>query len=144
MVPFAVVVPTLLLLLFQLTMDILPGLAQKYSRLESKDLFNVEGLRKKVSQPVEDGKGEALERHKELQAFFWLSAMLILVYLLGFLIALPLYTLLYLKTHAEKWGIALLVAVGVGCLVYGVSMLDLGTGLGGGILWKWLRMYYQF
>ena len=140
MVPFAVVIPTLLLLLFQLMMDMLPRLAQKYSRLENKDLFHVEGLRKKIREPVEDVEVEALQRNRERKAFLWLLVMLILIYLLGFLIALPLYTLVYLKRRSEKWLIAVLVAVGIGCLVYGVSILNLGTRLYGGLLWQWLKM----
>jgi hypothetical protein len=140
MVPFAVVIPTLLLLLFQLMMDMLPRLAQKYSRLENKDLFQVEGLRKQVREPVEDVEVEALQRNRERKAFLWLLVMLILIYLLGFLIALPLYTLVYLKRRSEKWLIAVPVAVGIGCLVYGVSILNLGTRLYGGLLWQWLKM----
>jgi hypothetical protein len=140
MVPLAVVIPTLLLLLFQLMMDMLPHLAQKYSRLESKDLFHVEGLRKKASKPIKDIEGDTLERNNERKVFFWLLAMLIVIYLLGLLLALPLYTLFYLKRRSENWLVAILVAVGIGCLVYAVSTLNLGTDLYKGLLWVWLKM----
>ncbi len=140
MVPFAVVVPTLLLLVFQLMMDLLPRLAKTYNGWEQKDLFSVEAFREKVSQRVEEVEGEALQGNRERNIFLWLLLMLILIYLLGFLIALPLYTLLYLKRRSENWLIALLIAMGIGCLVYGMSILNLGTRLYGGLLWEWFRM----
>jgi hypothetical protein len=140
MVPFAVVVPTLLLLLVQLMLDMLPRLSQAYSRLENKDLFSVEGLRKKISQSVEAVEDQTLERYKEREAFLWLLALLLLIYLLGFLVALPLYTLLYLKKRTEKWLMAVSMAAGIAGLVYGVSILDLGTDLYGGLLWRWLKL----
>jgi hypothetical protein len=138
MVPFAVVVPTLALLLFQLIMDLLPRLAKTYSGLEQKDLFHVESLREKVSQGIEDAEGKALQRNREGKAFLWLLAMLALIYLLGFLIALPLYTLLYLRRRSERWLLAVPVAAGIACLIYGMSILGLGTRLYEGLLWEWL------
>jgi hypothetical protein len=138
MVPFAVVVPTLALLLFQLIMDLLPRLAKTYGGLEQKDLFSVESLREKVSQQIEDAEGKAPQPDREGRAFLWLLAMLALIYLLGFLIALPLYTLLYLKRRSERWLIAVPVAVGIACLIYGMSILDLGARLYEGLLWQWL------
>lgn len=139
MVPFAVVMPTLLLLSFQLLMDMLPGLAKTYSRWEQKDLFQVEALREKVSQQAEDGEAEMQQHNRERQAFFWLLAMLALIYFLGFLVALPLYTLLYLQRRSEGWLRSVVIALGIACLVYGVSILNLGTSLYGGVIWRWLE-----
>lgn len=136
MVPLAVVIPTLLLLAFQLLMDLLPRLAKTYGGLEQKDLFRVESLRGKIGQQAEDEELEALQRNREGKAFVWLLAMLALIYLLGFFIALPLYTLLYLKRRSEGWVLSVVITVGIACLVYGMSLLDLGTRLYGGLLWE--------
>jgi hypothetical protein len=140
MVPFAVVVPTLLLLLFQLLMDLLPRLAQKYSQLEKKDLFSVEGLRKQVRNPAEDAKVEPTERNREGKAFLWLLAMFGLIYLLGAFIAIPFYTLLYLKRHSEKWLTSIAVTLGICGLVYAMSVFDSGAWLYEGLLWKLLKI----
>ena len=42
LVPLAVVIPTLVVLILQLLLDLVPGLAEKYSRFEKRDLFAVE------------------------------------------------------------------------------------------------------
>lgn len=139
MVPLAVVVPTLLLLALQLMMDLLPGLAQTYGRLENKDLFGVQGLREKINEAVETAKDGAPQGDKESRAFLWLLTMLALVYLLGLLIALPLYTLLYLKSGSEKWLTAIVIASAIFCLIYGVSILNSGAPLYEGLLWNWLQ-----
>jgi hypothetical protein len=140
MVPLVVVVPTILLLVLQLMMDLLPGLAQTYGRLENKDLFGVQGLREKISEAVEAEEDGARQSHKERRAFLWLLTMLALVYLLGLLIALPLYTLLYLKSGSEKWLTAIVMAAAIFGLIYGVSTINSGAPLYEGLLWNWLRM----
>jgi hypothetical protein len=144
MVPFAIVVPTLLLLVFQLLLDLLPRLAQSYGRLENRDLFGVQGLREKLAEGGEAAEGEAAEGgqvgRKEGRAFLWLFLMLGLIYLLGLFMALPLYTLLYLKSGAERWLTAIVMALTIACLIYGVSLLDPGARLYAGLLWNWLGM----
>ncbi|MBI3651087.1 MAG: tripartite tricarboxylate transporter TctB family protein [Acidobacteria bacterium] len=138
MVPLAVVLPTLLLLLVQLLMDMRPGLAQAYRRWEQKDLFQVEPLRKQASQQMEKEDMERRQGDRERQAFFWLLAMLALLYFLGFLVALPLYTLWYLRQHSEGWLKPMVIAAGIAGFVYGVSILDPGASLYGGWLGHWL------
>jgi hypothetical protein len=139
MVPLAVAVPTFLLLALQLFMDLLPGLAQTYGRLENKDLFGVQGLREQIGNPVEVAEDKTLQSRRERKSFLWLLLMLALVYLLGLLIALPLYTLLYLKSGSEKWLTAIVSALAIFGLIYGISVLDLGTQLYKGLLWDWLN-----
>lgn len=141
-VPFAVVIPTLLLLLFQLLMDLSPQLAKKYSGLEKKDMFSVDGLRKQVSPPVEEAKVEPAERNKEGKVFLWLLAMFGLIYLLGAFIAIPLYTLLYLKRHSEKWLTSIAVTLGICGLVYAMSVFDSGAWIYEGLLWRLLKVQY--
>jgi hypothetical protein len=140
MVPLAVVVPTLLLLALQLMMDLLPGLAQTYGRLENKDLFGVQGLREKTGEPGEAAKDRPPQSHKEGKALLWLLTMPALIYLLGLLIALPLYTLLYLKSGSEKWLTAIVIAAVIFGLIYGISTLNAGVRLYEGLLWEWLSL----
>lgn len=138
-VPFAIVIPTLLLLVVQLLMDLLPGLAAAYRRVENKDLFKVEGFRGQFGKPTRDKSSEALERKSEAKALLWLLAMLAMIWILGFVLALPLYTLIYLKKRSEKWLVAIPIALVIGCLVYGLSLLNLGARLYEGLLWQWLE-----
>lgn len=144
-VPLAVVVPTVLLLAFQVLLDFAPRLAQKYGSLEKNDLFGVAPLREKSRRPDSEAAIEPEteivgRRRRERGIFLWLLLLFALLYLLGFLIALPFYTLLYLKRRSgESWLQSVIVAAAMGCLVYALSVLDPGSRLHEGELLEWLR-----
>jgi len=42
-----------------------------------------------------------------LKAIFWVLGFLIFLYLFGFLVSAPLFTVAYLKTHGESWKFSL-------------------------------------
>jgi hypothetical protein len=138
LVPLAVVVPTLLLLLFQLLMDLLPGLAEIYSRLERKDLFGVQEFRQITGKPGEESEDSGLRGRRERRVFLWLFALPGLIYLLGLLLAIPLFTLFYLKGGSEKWLTAMAIALAICCLIFALSLIDSGARLYEGLLWNWL------
>lgn len=141
LVPIVVVIPTFLLLALQLLLDLLPRLAEKYSVIERQDMFRVEPLREKSlsGQSAEQSEEIVLRRSRELNALLWLLAMFGLIYLFGFLIALPLYVFLYLKRQSkEGWLISITVAAGICGLLYGMFMFAIGTGLYEGHLWRWI------
>jgi hypothetical protein len=57
----------------------------------------------------------------------------------GFLISVPLYVFLYMKTYAkEKWGISLIMATVSGLFFYGLFVRLLGIFLQEGWIVKWL------
>jgi hypothetical protein len=141
LVPIVVVIPTLLLLVIQLMIDLLPQLAKKYSIIERQDVFRVEPLREKSLSGLSDERQEedVSRRNRELKALLWLLVMFGLIYLLGFLIALPLYVFLYLKQQSgEGWMISITTAAGIFALLYGVFVFAIGTGLYEGHLWRWI------
>jgi hypothetical protein len=143
LVPLAVIIPTLALLAFQLTLDLVPRLARKYGSLEKKDLFSVEPLREKSRDRAnpERAQEEAIRSSRELISFLWLLAMLALLYIFGFPIALPVYTFLYLKRRSgESWQLSAAAAAGMCGLVYGVLILMLRVRLYEGRLWSWLGL----
>ena len=69
----------------------------------------------------------------------WISWMVISIYLLGLLYAMPLYALLYLKSCAgQSWRSAIAMASAMGFILYALSVHVLGKTLYGGQLWIWI------
>jgi hypothetical protein len=143
LVPITVVIPTLGLLIFQLVLDLAPWLEQKYRRFEKVDLLGVEEIKKEVSSHDQansaNAGNDASSGRRELDLFSWVLLLVTMIYLLGFLVALPVYLLLYLRWRSgESWALSISVAVGMGSVLYGVFILTLRLRLDEGHLWRWL------
>lgn len=135
LVPLAVLVPTLVLLLVQLCLDLAPGFVQKHSLLEQKDVFGVEKTRLKAAE--EAANSGASRGRRELSVFAWVAFVPCVMYLLGSLIALPLFLLLYLKARSkEGWVLSIGMAVAMFGFLYGVFIAILNVRLHEGWLWN--------
>jgi hypothetical protein len=78
---------------------------------------------------------------RELSVISWAVMLLGSIYLLGFSLAIPLFTFLYLKGRSgEGWRLSLAVAGGMWGLLHGVFVLLLRVRLHDGRLWEWLRL----
>lgn len=139
LVPLAVLVPTLVLLLVQLCLDVAPGFVQKHSLLEQKDVFGIEQMR---PTPAEEATSSAASRgRRKLSVFAWVAMIPALVYLLGPLIALPLFLLLYLKVRSkEGWAVSIGMAVAMFGFLYGAFVAVLNLRLHEGWLWNRLGL----
>ena len=65
-----------------------------------------------------------------------LIGLLVAIYLLGLLIAYPLFIVVYLKLHHEGWLLSIALALGMLVLVYGVFHLGLEVILYKGIFFQ--------
>jgi hypothetical protein len=140
LVPIAVAVPTLALLIFQLAVDLLPGLESRYRRFETVDLLGVESIRKRVPE-LNPSTAENMKEHspKEWGLFLWVLLAPGLMLLLGLLVALPLYVFLYLRYRSrESLALSLSLAGGTGFVLYGIFALTLRIRLFEGHLRLWL------
>jgi len=141
MVPLAVAIPTLLLLILQLCMDLMPGLAEGLQRWEKADLFKVEPLRAASSGWIAIDEKDAtvpLPRRERI-ALLWLAALGGLVYLLGLLPGLPCYILLYWKNRLKAgWLPSAAAAAGILILLYLLLVQVLDFPLYHGLCWDWL------
>jgi hypothetical protein len=139
MVPLQVAIPTLAVITIQLVLDLVPVLAQKFSPFEKIRFAGTEALQNKT---LADGPGSVtrtLLSRRELCAFFWIFLMLLYIYVFGILLAVPLYTFLYLTIRAkERWLLSIVMAATLSGLVYGVFVLLLDASLYRGHLWDWL------
>lgn len=81
-------------------------------------------LRTGIFKPVES-KDENIESRRILRGYLvtggWVVGFLIGVYLLGFLIAIPLFTLSYMKLHGSTWLGAFLLSIVLLGFMYVIS-----------------------
>lgn len=139
LVPLAVLVPTLVLLVIQLCLDLAPDFVQKHSAIERKDVFGIEKMRLKAGENA--ANAAASRGRRELSVFLWIAFLPILMFLLGSLIALPLYLLVYLKVRSkERWLLSISLAVGMFGFLYGAFVAVLHLRLHEGWLWNMLGL----
>lgn len=138
LVPLSVLVPTVVLLLVQLCLDLAPGFVQKHSVLEKKDVFGVERMRPKAA---EEADSRASRARREMSVFAWVAVIAGLMYLLGSLIGLPLFLFLYLKIRSrEGWVLSVGVAAAMFGFLYGVFVVALNVRLHEGWLCNRLEL----
>ena len=67
----------------------------------------------------------------------WIAAFALAIYLLGFIIAIPLFILSYLKWHGRRWLIAMGIAGVTTVFIYVAFELSLRVQLYRGLLLTW-------
>lgn len=134
LVPLSVLVPTLVLLVVQLCLDLAPGFVEKHSLLEKKDVFGIEQMRPKAAEEADSG---AWRGRRELNVFVWVTLVAGLMYLVGALIGLPLFLLLYLKVRSrEGWVLSIGLSAAMFGFLYGVFVAVLNVRLHEGWIWN--------
>ncbi|MBW2447459.1 MAG: tripartite tricarboxylate transporter TctB family protein [Deltaproteobacteria bacterium] len=145
LVPRAIAVPTLALIVFQLLLDLFPGLRERLQVIERRELVGVQAVREEVhpehivvrEHPTPEDPGGA--RQGEASAFGWMAGMLGAAFLLGFTVGGPLFALAYIRFHGRRpWPVSLAVAIGLGLAIVGVFDWTFGAALWRGQLWQWL------
>ncbi len=71
-----------------------------------------------------------------LQSIAWLLAILPMIYLVGYLITVPLYMFLYLKLHGERWPLCIAVTLLVSLVLYFAFIVALGIPFYEGLLFS--------
>lgn len=69
-----------------------------------------------------------------LVAGAWLMGFFLTIYLLGYIIAIPLFILAYMKSHGSKWLVATVFAIITSVIIYGVFRLALNIELYRGLI----------
>jgi hypothetical protein len=79
--------------------------------------------------------GETKDILKEIRGFAWLALLLVLLYLFGFLVSVPVYILAFLRISAERpWKDSIIISVSATLFVYLVFVQLLEYRLFAGIL----------
>jgi hypothetical protein len=99
----------------------------------------------KGSMPT-DEDGDVIEDKEKIdtpliayfQAFFWFAVLIAGVYLFGFLVAIPLWLLVYLWKQGYRWWKALLIGVILTAICYAVFTVILQIELYPGLIGKYV------
>ena len=71
-----------------------------------------------------------------LSVVAWMAGLLVMIYLIGHLVSVPLFVLLYLKLHGERWLLTISVSLGALAVVYLGFIIALGRPLHEGLLFR--------
>lgn len=80
------------------------------------------------------GENESLDSRRSMYESIWILGFLAVIYIAGFLIAIPVFILSYLKVHGRPWRRSIALAVLVTGLIYLVFVMFLGTHIYQGLI----------
>jgi hypothetical protein len=113
------------LLAFLIAMVFSPKLATWYKRIERK------------AGADEAAPLTSSERKKEMRIFLWFIGGTLLVYLIGFIAAIPLFLFLFLRFSArESWTMSVLLPAIVTAVIYVTFVAVLRVPLEGGVFFQ--------
>lgn len=84
----------------------------------AREFLSKPGKPKKA--PSESGNARAA-RLASINAVVWIAALVVGLYLLGFMVGLPLFLLLYIKFHGSRWLTAAISAAGILALLWVIN-----------------------
>ncbi|MEE8076945.1 MAG: tripartite tricarboxylate transporter TctB family protein [Candidatus Binatia bacterium] len=90
--PWTIGIPALLLCVAQLAMDL-------FRTTESDDPDDVSGL---MDLPVDRSVPVSVVVHRAVNSFGWIIGFMLVIWLIGFIISVPLFVLLYLLIQARE------------------------------------------
>ncbi|MDE0032425.1 MAG: tripartite tricarboxylate transporter TctB family protein [Deltaproteobacteria bacterium] len=135
LVPLIIAVPTLLLTLLQLLIDMVPAVGRRFSFLQEYDLFGIDTGRAAAPSGESCPSGTVFRR--ELNFAAWLLLLMALIYFIGYLVAIPLFLVLFLRLRSsESWLMTLSITVATWAFVYVVFIVIMGAPLHEGVVWK--------
>jgi hypothetical protein len=131
-----VAVFSLLCLALQFALDAFPGLKSFYGTIEKENVFSIdEGVKAARLGPDSDGRLDVL-------AYFWLLMLLGALFVLGFLISIPLYIAFYLRFQAGLgWSRSTIYGASTWLFVYLLFVRLFEIRLHSGMLIDWLLDY---
>ncbi len=135
LVPLIIAVPTLLLTLLQLLIDMIPAVARRFSFFQEYDLFGIDSGR--AAEPSEENRRSGTVYRRELGFAAWLLLLMALIYFLGYLVAIPLFLILFMRLRSsESWLMTLSITAATWAFVYVVFIMVMGAPLHPGVVWK--------
>jgi hypothetical protein len=107
-------------------------------------VFDLKSGSKKSAPTDEDG--DVIEDEKILKtplnayftAFYWVAVLIAFVYFIGFLVAIPVWMVVYLWKNGTKWWSAIPQGVGLTVIMYVVFSVLLQTDFYNGVVGTWL------
>jgi hypothetical protein len=120
LIPLVVAIPCLGMSIAQFALDLRKG--KKKGRSIEDDLFH--GVMEKMihQEVVTEGEKEEKTGMEKTKAFFkiigWIVIFYLSIFLFGFLIAIPLFTILFMRFERERWLLSAACAAGLWLTIY--------------------------
>lgn len=137
-VPLIVGIPGVILCAILLSSYYIPAVDKRINTLKQKTFFEVEvGDEKKQQKNLQKSEEEFKKTSlKELNMVAWIIGFLIGIYILGFIVAIPLFTFLFLKfREKESLRMSILVSAGSWAAIYTMFSLLLKAQLYSGLFY---------
>lgn len=132
LVPSWVAMAAVSLLLLQACLDLFPSLSRAVSRFERLRLRKVETLRNKAAPSTPADRGALIP------VLAWYAAAPVLISLLGFTLATPIYTIAFLRFRAgETWKRSAAIGAAVSIVIALLLFLAVGRPVIDGLLIGW-------
>jgi hypothetical protein len=142
LIPLVVTIPCLAFSIYRFIVD-LKGKEKHGPTLEDELMKGVMHTVEEVAGGHKKKKKEKLSLEEMRKRFFdvalWIIAFIVMIYVLGFLIAIPLFTFAYMKIKKEGWVISILCTVGIWLGVYLAFVVGTRSYLHEGLLIPLLR-----
>lgn len=135
LVPIIIAVPTLLLTLLQLLIDMIPAVGRRFAFFQEYDLFGIETGR--AAAPSEESRPTSNVFRRELSFAAWLLLLVALIYFIGYLAAIPLFMIPFMRLRSsESWRLTLSITAVTWTFVYVVFIVVMGAPLHEGVVWS--------
>ena len=125
--PWAVGFPVIALLLVQLVKDLRPGAPDNQSD-EDTGAADIEFTAEEATPAA---------RRKTMEMFAWIYGFVLVLWLMGYFLSLPLMVFAFLRRHRESWSISLILPTVAWALLWGVFNQVLHLPFPPGRLFEW-------
>ena len=135
MFPFIIGIPGLILSIILFSSYYIPAVSRRISTIKQKEFFKTYDREEEKEDDEKKKKELKKALLKELNITIWIIALLVTIYIMGFMMTVPLFIFLFLKfREKENLKVSILISAGSWAVIYVMFRLVLGAQLYGGML----------
>ncbi len=146
LIPLVVTIPCLIFALYRFYVELR---GEEEEGLTQEDLL-LQGIKDKVAgtsdgykQKDKEKLSKAEKRRRFFDILLWIAIFLVLIFTAGFLIAIPVFTLAYMRIKKESWLLSTLSSIGLTAGVYLAFVIGTESYLYEGLLIPLIRRWLQ-
>ncbi len=147
LIPLVVAIPCLAFAIYRFYVELTTG--TKNNGQSGEDLI-LEGVKEKVAgvsegfrQEQKDQLDTAEKRRRFFDIVIWIGVFLLLIFTIGILYAIPIFTFGYMRSKKESWVLSLSSAAGLVAAIYFAFVVGMQTYLYEGVLTPIIRSWLQ-
>ena len=147
LIPLVVCIPCLLFALYRFYVELMGK--EEGGGVTNEDLLLqgikkvVEGTSEGFKQDEKEKLGKAEKQRRFYDILLWIAILLALVFAVGFMIAIPVFTLAYMRIKKETWLLSTLSSIGLTVGVYVAFVIGTESYLYEGLLIPLIRARMQ-